>query len=228
MVFEQSACPTDKKLANFSKYVRRQTIARFMAHHEIFKRILNVKGSIVECGVHHGGGLMTWAQLSSTLEPYNYHRKIIGFDTFQGFPSVNMVDEEGNAAAKPGMFREDYDTYAELGESIKEFNENRFLNHIEKIELQKGDANATIPAYVEKNKHLLVSLLYLDFDVYQPTTVALKHFLPRMPKGAVVAFDEAGNWDWPGETVALLEHFNINQQKLECFAFEPNVSFIQF
>ena len=227
MVFDQSTCPTDKKLDNFSKYVRRQTIARFAVHYEIFKRVLNVKGSVVECGVHHGGGLMTWAKLSSTLEPYNYHRKILGFDTFEGFPSVSQIDQEGKAAATPGMFHEDYGTYAELHECIKDYDQNRFLNQIEKVELVKGDANQTIPRYVEKNKHLLVSLLYLDFDIYEPTVTALKHFLPLMPKGAIVAFDEAANWDWPGETVALLQHFDINQHRLECLEFEPNISFIQ-
>ena len=84
MVFEDSKCATDKKLANFTKYVRRQHLARFLVQYEIFKKQLRIKGSIVECGVHHGGGLMAWAKLSSILEPYNYHRKIIGY-IFQFF-----------------------------------------------------------------------------------------------------------------------------------------------
>jgi hypothetical protein len=227
MVFERSDCPTDRKLAAFSKYVRRQDIARFLAHYEMFKRILNVKGSIVECGVHQGGGLMTWAKISSTLEPYNYHRTVVGFDTFEGFPAVSSVDQEGRAGAKAGMFREAYDTHAELQECAREYDENRFLNHIPKIELQRGDACQTIPDYIGNNKHLLVSLLYLDFDIYEPTIVALTHFLPRMPKGAIIAFDEVGNWDWPGETAAMLERLDINQHRLECFEFEPNISFVQ-
>lgn len=52
---------------------------------------LNIKGSIIECGVHQAGGVFTWAKLSSIYEPYNYHRKIIGFDTFKGFPSVKKI-----------------------------------------------------------------------------------------------------------------------------------------
>ncbi len=226
-VFDQSRCPTDKKLANFQKYVRRQNIARFLVQHEIFKRILRIKGSVVECGVHHGGGVMAWAKLSSTLEPYNYHRRVIGFDTFEGFPGVNSLDEKGAASARTGMFREDYDTYQELKQCVAEYDANRFINQIPKIELIKGDANATIPQYVDANRHLLVALLYLDFDIYEPTVTALKHFLPLMPKGAVVAFDEAANWDWPGETVALLESFDLNRFKLQCFEYEPNISFIQ-
>ena len=225
-MFTKSECSTDKKLANFTKYVRRQTLARFMVQHELFKRQLDVKGSVIECGVHNGGGVMAWAKISSILEPYNYHRKILGFDTFEGFPSVAEIDKE-NTKVKTGMFAEDYDVYSELTECISEYNENRFLNNKDKIELIKGDANITIPKYLEDNKHLLISLLYLDFDIYEPTKTALNYFLPRMGKGSILAFDEINNKDWPGETIAMLESLNIIDHKIESFPFEPNISFIQ-
>jgi len=227
MVFNVSNCPVEKKLANFTKYVRRQSIARFLVQAEIFKLQLPVKGSIVECGVHHGGGVMAWAKLSTTLEPYNYHRKIIGFDTFQGFPAVSDIDEINNPSAKVGMFAEDYSIYDELSDCIKQFDDNRYLNHIKKVELVRGDANKTIPVYIADNPHLLVSLLYLDFDIYEPTVKALRSFLPRMPRGAVLAFDEINNHDWPGETQALLEELNIRDCELRCFEYEPNISFMQ-
>ena len=203
--------------------MRRQSVARFMVQHEIFKRILNVKGSVIECGVYKGEGLMNWAKLSSTLEPYNYHRKIIGFDTFEGFPSVSQVDK----GAKVGQFAEAGDAYEDLLRQIEDYDKNRFINHISKIELVKGDALETIPQYIMENQHLLVSLLYLDFDIYHPTRRALKSFFPRMPKGSIVAFDEVNNEDWPGETNALLGLLGINNYRLECFEYEPNISFIQ-
>jgi hypothetical protein len=206
--------------------VRRQEIARFLCRFEIFKRQLDVKGSIVECGVHHGGGTMTWAQISATLEPYNYHRKIIGFDTFSGFPGVVAADGSGEQA-KEGAFKEDYDVFAELSRSIHDFDGNRFISQKQKVELVRGDANETIPRYLSDNKHLLVSLLYLDFDIYKPTLTALTHFLPRIPKGGIIAFDEVNNPDWPGETLALLETLNLRDHRLECVPFEPNISFIQ-
>jgi hypothetical protein len=225
-LFDESLCTTLNKLGNFTKYVRRQDIARFLCRFEIFKRQMDVKGSIVECGVHHGGGTMTWAQISATLEPYNYHRKIIGFDTFAGFPDV-VAEDGGGEHAKAGAFKEGYDVFAELARSIHEFDGNRFINEKQKVELVRGDANETIPRYLSDNKHLLVSLLYLDFDIYQPTLTALTHFLPRIPKGGIIAFDEVNNPDWPGETLALLEKFNLRQHRLECVPFEPNISFIQ-
>jgi len=225
-MFEKSKCSTDKKLANFTKYVRRQNLARFMVQYELFKRQLKIKGSIVECGVHNGGGVMSWAKISSILEPYNYHREIIGFDTFEGFPSITEIDKE-NSQAKIGMFSEKYNIYEELSACIEEYNENRFLNQIDKIKLVKGDANITIPQYIEDNKYLLVSLLYLDFDIYEPTKTALEYFVPRMGKGSIIGFDEINNKDWPGETMALLESLNLKNYKIESFPFEPNISFIQ-
>jgi len=225
-MFEKSKCSTDKKIANFTKYVKRQNLARFMVQYELFKRQLDVKGSIIECGVHNGGGVMAWAKISSILEPYNYHRKVVGFDTFKGFPSIAEIDRE-NPKVKTGMFAEDYDVYEELSACIGEYNQNRFIDHIDKIELVKGDANITIPQYIENNKHTLVSLLYLDFDIYEPTKTALDHFLPRMGKGSIIAFDEINNEDWPGETMALLESLNINNHRIESLPFEPNISFIQ-
>lgn len=229
MVFEKSNCPVDKKLHNFTKYVRRQSIARFLVQNELFKKQLEIKGSIVECGVHNGGGAMAWAKLSSIYEPYNYHRKIYAFDTFEGFPGVDEKDGlSNNPLAKVGAFSEsEYNIYDELLQVIDEYDQNRFLNNKQKIELIKGDANITIPKFIEQNSHVMISLLYLDFDVYEPTVTALEHLLPRMPKGAILAFDELNNPDWPGETLALLEKFNLNDKKVECFHFEPNISYIQ-
>lgn len=224
--FESSACPTDTKLDHFSKYVRRQRIARVLVQYEMFKLVLGIKGSIIECGVHHGSGLMTWAKLSTTLEPYNYWRKIIGFDTFKGFPAVHGLDGTARSV-RAGMFRENYDIVSELQTCISEYDANRFLNHIDKVELVQGDAIETIPEYVGNNPHLLVSLLYLDFDIYEPTVAALDHLRSRIPRGGIVAFDEVNNSEWPGETRALLETFNLNHYNLQCFPFEPNISFIQ-
>jgi len=54
--------------------------------------VIDVKGSVIECGVHNGFGVMTWAKLSAILEPVNLTRRIYGFDTFEGFPEVSKED----------------------------------------------------------------------------------------------------------------------------------------
>lgn len=224
----KNSCSINDKFKHFQKYIPRQSLARFLVQHELFKLQLPIKGNIIECGVHHGGGLLSWAKLSSIYEPYNYHRQIIGFDTFEGFPSINKLDKESNTNnnLKIGNFSLDYDISEELQECISAYDDNRFLNHKEKIILCKGDAIKTIPKYIDDNKHLIISMLFLDFDIYEPTVVALKNFLPRIPKGGVIAFDEINNPDWPGETMALLESLSLNSSKLKIFPYEPNISYL--
>lgn len=230
-LFDRHTSPTDTKLDNFERYVRRQQLSRFLVRYELFKMTMDVKGSIVECGVHNGGGVFAWAKLSAALEPMAIHRKVIGFDTFEGFPAVDEADRRAssdNPSLHEGGFSSQPDTYQELQECIGEFDDNRFLNQFDKLQLMKGDATQTIPSFVEDNAHLLVSLLFLDFDIYEPTKVALEHLLPRMPKGAIIAFDEINNSYWKGETTAMLEVLgDLNQYRLQKFPFDPNIAYIR-
>ena len=223
-VFDRCPDPFEKKLDNFAKYARRQALTKTFAQYEIFKRISNVKGSIVECGVLRGGSLFTWLHLSSILEPVNFTRRIYGFDSFEGFPSVSEHDK---APAATSLKQGDLyaNSYEELVELAKIHDSNRLLNHIDKLHLVKGDATKTIPQFIETHPHLVVSLLFLDFDLYEPTRVALTHFLPRMPRGAVLAFDELDNPIWPGETKAVLDDVGIRRLKIERLDFDPYIGF---
>ena len=222
--FSQSLGTNIEKLENFTKYVPRQMLTQFLYRYELFKKIVNVEGSIVECGVFFGGGLMSWAQLSAIFEPVNFIRRIIGFDTFAGFPSLSEKDAFSTAeSAKVGGLAAK--TYEDLQHCIKLFDLNRFISHIPKVMLVKGDACKTIPKFIEEHADLVVSLLYLDFDIYEPTRVAPKHFLSRMPKGAIIGFDELHSETYQGETLAVLEEVGIRNLSIERFYFEPGSSY---
>ncbi len=222
--FARNPGTTESKLDNFPKYVRRQALTRFLALYEIFKLVLPVKGSVVECGVFEGFGLMTWARLSAILEPVNFTRRIYGFDTFAGFPSVGLKDKTkvSRAVKKGGLYADSFDELSELA-AIND--STRFIGHIPKVQLVKGDATKTIPKFVKENPHLMVSLLFLDFDLYAPTKAALDHFLERMPAGAIIAFDELDNPLWPGETEACVELLRERRLKIERLPFDPYIGF---
>jgi hypothetical protein len=171
---------------------------------------------------------MAWAKLSADLEPYALDRRIIGFDTFEGFPAIADQDKGGqdNAALAAGGLATGYDVYAELTELIAEFDANRFLNQFPKVHLVKGDACKTIPQFVRDNPHLLVSLLFMDFDLYEPTKAALEHLLPRMGAGSILVFDELNNPWWPGEMRAVLEMLNLREHRINRFSFDPSIAYI--
>jgi hypothetical protein len=228
--FNRSPGSATEKLENFAKYVPRQNLARFLVRYELFKMIQDVQGSIVECGVLFGGGLMSWAKISAILEPYNFQRRIIGFDSFEGFPEIHEADLRGRPERKSAHLKEGGfhagDAFEDLTQSIALFDISRFLNHFPKVHLVKGDFLKTAPKFLEDYPHLVVSLLYLDFDIYAPTKCALEHFLPRVPKGGIIAFDELNEEAFPGETIAALDHFgSLNGLRIRRFPFEPRISY---
>ena len=174
--------------------------------------------------MHQGNGLLTWGILSSIFEPVNHVRKIIGFDTFGGFADISEQDKvNNNAHAKVGGLS--VNAYDDLNEGIKLFDSFRPLGHIPKIELVKGDATKTIEEYITNNPHLVVSMLYLDFDVYLPTKKAIELLRPRMPIGSMIVFDELHIKEWPGETQALQDTLGISNLKIQRFPFHPQISY---
>ena len=178
-----------------------------------------------------GAGVFSWAHFSEIFEPYNHLRNIIGFDTFEGFPSINEIDlKDRDDKVKsdslfPGGLKSE--KLQNLENLIKIFDLNRPLQHINKIKLVPGDAINTIPEYIENNPQLVCALLWLDFDIYEGTKVALESILPRMPKGAVIAFDELNHPLWPGETVALINTIGINNLRIKRMSYGSTVSYAE-
>src|SRR4030066_623136 len=137
-VLRESSWSDVEKLMHFPLFSPRQAIAAFLLKYEIFNRILHIQGSIIECGVAYGSGLMSFALFSAIFEPVNHTRRIIGFDTFEGFPSLSEKDKAGqgpNAKVGGGNVC----SFKEILKCINVFDQNRFIGHINKVELVKGD-----------------------------------------------------------------------------------------
>jgi hypothetical protein len=167
---------------------------------------------------------MTWAKLSAAIEPNNLTRRVYGFDSFAGFPHVSEHDSPRSTGVSPGDLS--FSAEDELRQLIELYDQDRFLGHLPKVSLIPGDVTVTIPEFVEANAHVMVSLLFLDLDLYQPTKVALECFVPRMPKGSILAFDELDNPLWPGETLAALDCLGLGNVRIERFDFDPYIGFI--
>jgi hypothetical protein len=112
-----------------------------------------------------------------------------------------------------------------LQDAIDLYDMNRAVGHIPKVEIIKGDACETIPAFVEAHPELIVSLLILDMDIYEPTLTAIDCLVPPVPKGGIVAFDELNEAKWLGETVALKRRMQMNDIRLRKFPWEHRLSY---
>lgn len=213
-----------EQMRRFPVFSTRQDITYFLERYEIFKLIQNVPGCILECGVAGGFGLMAFAHFASIFEPYHYVRRIIGFDTFGGFPELSEQDKGSKAEhmKKGGL---DHGGYETLMEAIRLYDANRALGHMGKVQLVKGDICETLPAFLEENQSLVVGLLYLDMDLYKPTVEALRRLIDRVPRGGVIAFDELNHPDYPGETIAVMETLGIDSLRLQRLPFSSMLSY---
>jgi len=214
---------TIEKLQNFPKYVPQKNLISFLSRNEVFRQILEIHGNIVECGVLFGGGLMAWAHFSAIYEPINLTRKIIGFDTFEGFPGKHEKDSTGDFGVK-GDFASH--SYEDLQECARVYDILRFKNHVPKIELVRGDFMETGHQYLDDNPQTTIALLFLDFDIYQPTKEALSIFMDRIPKGGIIAFDHLNYKGTSGETVAYMESVGLGNYRVQRFYWDPLFSYI--
>lgn len=224
-VFNSSGGTTSEKIDTFTKFASKKSISRFLIRTELFKKVLDVHGSIIECGVMFGAGLFSFAHLSSIFEPVNHSRRIIGFDTFSGFPKISEFDktDSSSEAFEVGGYAGSSIENLELAKKL--YDTNRPLSHIPKVEFIKGDICITAKEYIKNNPQLVISLLYLDMDIYEPTKEALKAFIPRIPRGGIIAFDELNYEKCPGETIAVQEVLGIKNLKLKRFPFDPSMSY---
>lgn len=199
-------------------FVDRIALSRLLYLNGLYQQILDVPGVICEFGVQWGATLSTLMNLRGMLEPYNYSRSIVGFDTFQGFVTTAPQDGEGVALG-------DYATTAGYQQRLEEIlalhEANAPIPHIKKFELVAGDASTTVPDWLRRNEHVIVSMAIFDMDVYQPTRDALQAILPRLVKGSVLVFDELNCPRFPGETTAVMEVLGLNSLRLQRDPHQP-------
>ena len=212
----------NKNITDVALYTPINSIQRLLVRYEIMKLITNIPGAIIELGVCSGNGLMSLIHSHAILEPTYIYREFYGFDTFSGFPSIHKNDIK-NIEWKVGDFIND--SYDRLHNIINIHNDYYYCKA--NVSLIKGNCNETIPKFLEENKHIIISLLYLDLDLYEPTKIALKYFLPRMAKGSIIAFDELNYKEFPGETVAMLEELGLKYKFINLLNSHINYCIIE-
>jgi hypothetical protein len=225
-LLKNTPIPDDELLPNIGLYLTSKGFSRLLFFYEIYKKIIHNHGVIMEFGVRWGQTLSILSALRGIFEPFNRHRKIVGFDTFEGFKGISSTDGEKCACAD-GSFSvspryEDYlDKVLLLQEQLNP------IPHLRKYELVKGDAAETIPRYFAEHPETLISLAIFDFDIYQPTKVALEEVIPRLFKGSVLVFDELCDDVFPGETVALKETLGLRGLRIQRYPMTSRISFLE-
>jgi hypothetical protein len=189
---------TELSWDSFNDFLLNGQIDRFtklLARFELFKNVIDLPGDIVEAGVFKGTGLLYWARLLQVFNPQSA-RRVIGFDTFGGYPDSTGRDYDQQMGER---FLADANYKGGSPDEILRRAETLGLSH--RVQLIQGDSTKTIPEYKRDNPGFRIAILNLDFDIYEPTAVALEQFYPLIVPSGIIILDEYACRGW-GESEA--------------------------
>lgn len=199
-------------LQNIGLFLTRPSLARILFMHDLYLKIINVPGCIMEFGCEFGQNLALFTSFRTIYEPQNMGRKVIGFDTFEGYTAPSPQDgalmADGTLMADIvsrhfGATGGNYD--ALLDRILACHNALGPRAHVRKHELIKGDVTVTLPAYLERNPETLIALAYFDMGLYEPTRKCLELIRDRVAKGSIIGLDHLAMNDLPGDSLAVRE-----------------------
>jgi Macrocin-O-methyltransferase (TylF) len=212
-LLHRAPLPQAESLANLGLFLNRASLSRILFMHELYSKIIHTHGIVVEFGVRWGQNMALLATFRNMHEPHNYSRKIVGFDTFEGFPNVAIQDGSAdNSRVGAYSVTQNYETYLEDLLATHEALAPR--SHLRKFELVKGDVITTLPAYLARHPETIIALAYFDMDLYEPTKFCLEKIKGHLTKGSVIGFDELLLAEFPGETVALAELWGLSSYRI--------------
>ena len=99
----------------------------------IYRQIVDVMGVVMEFGTRWGPNLAQFSALRGIYEPFNRHRKIVGFDTFSGFPKIE--NQDGDSDMMEVGHLKVTDNYCQYLDKVMQLHEqDNPLSHIQKYE----------------------------------------------------------------------------------------------
>jgi hypothetical protein len=225
-LYKSCPIPDNELLLNLGLFIKRQDLSRILFMHELYKKIINVHGIVIEFGVRWGQNLALFESFRGIYEPYNHNRKIVGFDTFQGFPSIHEKDGSSEVA-ETGAYSTTagYEQY--LAQVLDYHEQESPIPHIKKHRVIKGDAIEEIEKYLADNPETIIALAYFDLDLYEPTKRCLEAIKGHLTKGSIIGFDELNLHDFPGETLALKEVFGLDRYRIIRSPISPLQTYIE-
>ena len=209
----------DLSLENkFYMSVTPKRLSKIITRLDLYRKIQDLRGEIVECGVFKGISLMQFIKIRSIIET-NFTRKIIGFDTFGEFPDA---ENEGDKVVLKKFILEAGKNSISKDEFITQLKK---LNLDANVELIKGNILETAKNYVTQNPGLKISLLHIDVDLHDATKCALEVFYPLVVKNGIIILDDYGAF--PGANKAVQDFFSEKPVAINQLKYSNAISYIQ-
>jgi len=201
-----------------------ERFSKLLIHYEVFKKIKNIPGSIIECGVFKGTSFSRFAMLRELIGNKKKN-KLIAFDVFSDdFPNTNFHNEK---IQRKHWIKTAGGSSISTNQIEKIFKKKKIKNY----ELIKGDVLKTIPKFVKNNPKLKISLLNIDIDFVETTQCVLDNFYDKVVKGGIVLFDNyqgvgTGGTFYKGETKTINKFLKKINKRVIKFPFFNRPSYI--
>ena len=201
----------------------------------IIKNCSKIDGDIIELGVLRGKSLLTIAVI---LKKLKIKKRIIGFDTFSGFPKLHKLDSIDNFKNRKYFTKDHYLNVKDFwklknkiykkklntknissslnfsNSSISLLKEKIKLLKLKNVTIIKGDVIETLPRFLEKNSKLKIMACNLDIDLYFAYKKSLPILWPRLEKNGYIHLDEYYSLKFPGPKIACDDFIDKNNIKL--------------
>jgi hypothetical protein len=195
------------------------SLARIFWLNHVYQEAIHVPGVLVEFGSQWGASLNVFLLCKLIYEPWNASRRILSFSLFEeGFTDVNQQD---GSISKKGDYSVNEGWKSKLDQILGVHAACGPLNPKMNFQIHPGDATVTFAEYLKNNPETIISHAHFDMDLYRPTKAILELCIDRMPRGAVLVFDELNCPSFPGETVAINEVLGLRNLKLKKTPFQP-------
>jgi O-methyltransferase len=177
------------------------------------KRIKEIKGCIVECGVWRGG------MIAGISEILGNQRNYYLFDSFEGLPIAKEID--GKSALAWQADKTAYGYYDNCKAEIKYAKEAMQFSKNEKVHITKGWFNETLShtQIIEP-----IALLRLDADWYESTMQCLDNLFDKVVPNGLIIIDDYYVWD--GCSKACHDYLSKNNRSERIFQFQGKTAFI--
>jgi hypothetical protein len=224
-LFNERPIPDEQLMVSLGLYMRSSALTKVLYINELYEQIREIPGVILEFGTWWGQNIILFENLRAIYEPFNHDRRIIGFDTFEGYPVISEKDKKSGIIKKGGYTTtNDYDEYLN---KLIDFHERENVLYFErKHKLIRGDVSKTVPQFFQDEPHTVVALAYFDLALYEPSKTCFETLRPHLIRGSVVALDEINNPAYPGETLALKETWGLNFGRIVKSKYMPGRAYL--
>jgi len=227
-LFNKAPIADEQILNHLGLFNRSSMLARYLHYYELYSLMLSNPGVILIYGYGYGSAITSFLSLRAILEPYNYSRKILGFDDFtpSGKLSYFVENPTDLTPDKYGFLNTGKDYLDYLMQVIDFHEKENILSYIPKVELFSDDPVSETRSRLKTAKDLKISLVYFDRTFSEDITDLLNELKPYIDNDTIFCPSTINSFLPTGELDAVKKVFGKNLM-ITSSKFVPDKSYLK-